>query len=72
MEEKALKIFAYMGLLAVIVYVIASALGKRAQLGKSTPACGSHQFAKGSVWARQSVPLATRQSAAGVFPTPGM
>jgi hypothetical protein len=53
METKALKLMAYFGLLAVVVYAVLSAFGKRPQVAAGP--VGRNQQAQGSVWARRSV-----------------
>jgi hypothetical protein len=71
MEDKAVKLIAYIGLLAVIVWAVASALGKRDQLGESKSPCTRRDKAQGDVWARKTVPRASSNRAAAVIPTPG-
>jgi hypothetical protein len=69
MEAHALKLMAYFGLLAVLVYAVFSALGRRDQLTAKTAPTGRVPI--GSVSARKSVPCASSLAmAAGVYPTP--
>lgn len=68
MEVKMLKLMAYLSLTAVIVWAVASALGKRSQLSPRKNPVGREQQAQGSVWARKSVPAASSQVAAAAIP----
>lgn len=57
MESKLLKLMAQFGLLAILIWVLASALGQRDQVMPKTKSnCrGRKQRAKGDVWARSPV-----------------
>jgi hypothetical protein len=69
MEAKVLKLIAYLGLLALIIWVVASALGRRSEMSKPSGHQNRPQKAQGSVWARKSVPAASSQVAAAAIPT---
>jgi hypothetical protein len=58
MEEKLLKLMAQLGLLALLVYVLAAAFGKRDQV--TTQVETKRPWAKGDVWSKSPVvaPLA--------------
>jgi hypothetical protein len=71
MEERIFKLMAYISLIALAVWIVASALGKRDELSKRPNPVGRAQSANGSVWARKSVPAASSQVAAAAIPTPG-
>ena len=66
--EKAIRMMTYLSFLALCVWVVASALGRRSEL--SAPKKCSQRKAQGSVWARKSVPAASSQVAAAAIPTP--
>jgi hypothetical protein len=65
MEAKTLKLVAYLGLLFLVVWVIASATGKRDQLQK-TPQ--PRQKANGGFFANRYVPAASTLVAAMAIP----
>lgn len=69
MEAKVLKLVGYIGLLALVIWVIASAMGRRSELSKPAGHHNRPPKAQGSVWARKSVPAASSQVAAAAIPT---
>ena len=53
MEEKLLKLMAQLGLIAVLIWVLAAAFGKRDQAAIKSSGCGQRKpRAKGDVWQR--------------------
>lgn len=71
--ERILKLVAYFGLLFLIVYAVASAFGQRASVVPKQVRSGNSckgRKAQGSVWARNSVPVAITSPPPAVAPTP--
>jgi hypothetical protein len=71
-EEKVIKLMTYFGLLFIIVYAVASAVGKRGQVS-APKSCDSNwkKWEKGSMWAAKSVPAtSTQRYGATVPPVP--
>lgn len=69
MEEKFIKLMAYFGLLFVVVYAVATGLGKGDQVTRK-PACKKPQKPDGVLWAGKSVPLGTTATTGLVVPSP--
>jgi hypothetical protein len=68
MEEKVLKLMSYFALLALLVWAVASSLGKRDQLTPSNRRCD--QKPDGNIWARRNVPLPVSGTVAAAIPVP--
>lgn len=71
MDEKLIKIMSQLGLLAVIVWVLAGAFGKRDQV--AVKPCPRRQRAKGGVWNHTPVvaPMAGQGLAFSFAPVAG-
>jgi hypothetical protein len=63
MESKVLRLMAQLGLLAVLIWVVAAAMGKRSDLSDSAKKCGPGRRNRG-VWAPSIVAAPMAQGAA--------
>lgn len=59
MEERILKVAAQLALLFIVIWIVASALGRRSDMQVNTPPVqrgrDQRQWAKGDVWAHNPV-----------------
>jgi len=55
MEEKLLKVMAQLGLVAILIWVLAGAFGRRDEAVVSSPPCPKQPRAKGDVWQRSCI-----------------
>ena len=66
MDEKLYRLMAFLTFCAVVIWIIASALGRRHEAAIK-PNCTRPPKAQGAVWARSNVPAASSQPLAAAI-----